>query len=86
MSRLERLSELGQSIWVDFLSRELLDSSARFRAIADDAVVGVTSNPTIARALSRGDYYDARLASRRGDGVKRIFLAPAARCSSFAPG
>jgi transaldolase len=58
-SRLHRLSELGQSVWIDFLSRDLLESGALARAIADDAVVGVTSNPTIfAKALSGGNAYD----------------------------
>ena len=46
-SRLHRLSALGQSVWIDFLSRDLLASGALARAIDEDAVVGVTSNPTI---------------------------------------
>jgi transaldolase len=80
MSRLGQLSQLGQSVWIDFLSRDLLESGALARAIADDAVVGVTSNPTIfARALSRGHHYDAQLASLRSDSVKRKFLALAMR-------
>jgi transaldolase len=80
MNRLEQLSELGQSVWIDFLSRDLLDSGALARAVRDDAVVGVTSNPTIfAKALSRGDHYDAQLASRYGGSAKRIFLALAMR-------
>jgi transaldolase len=80
MSRLEQLSNLGQSVWIDFLSRDLLESGALARAIRDDAVVGVTSNPTIfAKALSRGDHYDAQLASRRGGDAKRSFLALAMR-------
>jgi transaldolase len=80
MSRLEQLSELGQSVWIDFLSRDLLDSGALARAVRDDAVVGVTSNPTIfANALSRGDHYDAQLASRGGGNAKRVFLALAMR-------
>jgi transaldolase len=80
MSRLGQLSALGQSVWIDFLSRDLLDSGALARAIRDDAVVGVTSNPTIfAKALSRGDHYDGQLASRGGGNAKRIFLALAMR-------
>ena len=67
-SRLHRLSELGQSVWIDFLSRDLLESGALARAIADDAVVGVTSNPTIfAKALSGGNAYDEQIATRAGD-------------------
>ena len=80
MSRLEQLSKLGQSVWIDFLSRDLLESGALARAIRDDAVVGVTSNPTIfAKALATGDHYDAQLASRGGGNAKRIFLALAMR-------
>ncbi|MGH3116446.1 MAG: transaldolase [Gaiellales bacterium] len=80
MSRLEQLSNLGQSVWIDFLSRDLLDSGALARAVRDDAVVGVTSNPTIfAKALSQGDHYDAQLASRGGGNAKRVFLALAMR-------
>ena len=33
MSRLEQLSKLGQSVWIDFLSRDLLDSGALARAV-----------------------------------------------------
>ena len=80
MSRLARLSELGQSVWIDFLSRDLLDSGALARAVRDDAVVGVTSNPTIfATAISSGDRYDAQLASEAGGDAKRVFLALASR-------
>jgi transaldolase len=80
MSRLEQLTKLGQSVWIDFLSRDLLDSGALARAIRDDAVVGVTSNPTIfAKALSQGTHYDAQLASRGGGNAKRVFLALAMR-------
>ena len=80
MSRLEQLSKLGQSVWIDFLSRDLLDSGALARAIRDDAVVGVTSNPTIfAKALAQGNHYDAQLASKGGGDAKRAFLALAMR-------
>lgn len=73
-SRLHRLSTLGQSVWIDFLSRELLDSGALARAVEADAVVGVTSNPTIfANALSGGDAYDEQIAASDGD-AKSVFL------------
>jgi transaldolase len=78
-SRLHQLSALGQSVWIDFLSRDLLESGALARAIADDAVVGVTSNPTIfAKALSSGDAYDDQVAAAEGD-AKSIFLELAMR-------
>jgi hypothetical protein len=43
-SRLHQLSALGQSVWIDYLSRDLIESGALERAIEEDAVVGVTSN------------------------------------------
>jgi transaldolase len=78
-SRLHQLSALGQSVWIDFLSRELLDSGALARAVADDAVVGVTSNPTIfAKALADGDAYDEQIATSDGD-ARSVFLELAMR-------
>ncbi len=56
------LSEYGQSVWIDSLSREWLRTGALERMLAEDAVVGVTSNPTIfQKALSEGDWYDEQL-------------------------
>jgi transaldolase len=67
-SRLHQLSALGQSVWIDFLSRELLESGALARTVAGDAVVGVTSNPTIfAKALSDGGAYDEQIGVSGGD-------------------
>jgi transaldolase len=78
-SRLHQLSALGQSVWIDFLSRDLLQSGALARSITDDAVVGVTSNPTIfAKALSGGDAYDEQIAASDGD-ARSIFLELAMR-------
>ena len=78
-TRLHRLADHGQSVWIDFLSRELLETGALARAIADDAVVGVTSNPTIfAKALADGDRYDEQIAAGDGD-EKSVFLALAMR-------
>ena len=55
------LSALGQSVWIDFLSRDLIDSGGLARAIGEDAVGGVTSNPSIfEKALSRGHAYNAQ--------------------------
>ncbi len=80
MSRLHELSALGQSVWIDFLSRDLLESGALARAVRDDAVVGVTSNPTIfEQALSQGGAYDAQLASEGGGDDKEAFLSLASR-------
>jgi transaldolase len=62
-SPLEQLAQYGQSVWIDYLSRDLLRSGALARAIEQDGVVGVTSNPTIfAKALEDTDAYDEQLA------------------------
>ena len=67
MTRLDQLSALGQSVWIDFLSRELIESGALAHAIQQDAVVGVTSNPTIfGKALSQSTAYDAQIANSYG--------------------
>src|SRR5215204_5283513 len=58
-SRLHELSELGQSVWIDFLSRDLVHGGELERMMREDAVVGVTSNPTIfQKAISAGNAYD----------------------------
>jgi transaldolase len=81
-SRLHQLSELGQSVWIDFLSREMLRSGELARRMRDDTVVGVTSNPTIfQKAISQGDAYDEQLREclESEDELKEIFLHLAVR-------
>src|SRR4026207_2308830 len=76
-SRLHELSELGQSVWIDFLSRQMLQSRKLARMMDEDAVVGVTSNPTIfQKAISEGDAYDEQLREVLGeeDDAKEVFL------------
>ena len=77
-SRLHELSEYGVSVWVDSLSREMLETGELKRLVHEDAVVGVTSNPTIfEKALSTGDWYDAQLRTEleRTDDTKEVFFA-----------
>jgi transaldolase len=58
-SRLHELAERGQSVWFDTLSRELVHTGELKRMMDEDAVSGVTSNPTIfQKALSSGTAYD----------------------------
>src|ERR1041384_4307052 len=58
-SRLHELAARGQSVWFDTLSRDLVRSGELKRMMDEDAVTGVTSNPTIfQKALSSGDAYD----------------------------
>ncbi|HUF02317.1 MAG TPA: transaldolase [Gaiellaceae bacterium] len=80
-SRLHELSARGVSVWIDSLSREMLDTGELARLLDEDAVVGVTSNPTIfERALSTGEWYDEQLrdAVARHDDPKEVFLELAA--------
>jgi len=81
-SRLDRLSALGQSVWIDYLSRDLLHSGELARKMAEDAVTGVTSNPTIfQKAISQGNAYDDQLREllEHEKDAKEIFIALAGR-------
>ena len=60
-SRLHQLSELGQSVWIDSLSREMMDSGELERLIEEDAVVGVTTNPSIFQKALDSDSYDEQM-------------------------
>ena len=61
-SRLHKLTEHGQAVWFDTLSRDLVHSGELKKMMDEDAVTGVTSNPTIfQKALSSGDAYDEDL-------------------------
>src|SRR5256714_10112202 len=61
-SRLHELTERGQSVWYDTLSRDLVHTGELKKMMDEDAVTGVTSNPTIfQKALSSGDAYDEDL-------------------------
>jgi transaldolase len=76
-SRLHELEERGVSVWVDSLSREMLETGHLARLMEEDAVVGVTSNPTIfEKALSTGDWYDEQLREEleRSDDTKEVFF------------
>jgi transaldolase len=81
-SRLHRLADYGQSVWIDFLSRDLLRNGELERRMRDDAVVGVTSNPTIfQKAISAGDAYDDQLREVLEDerDPKEVFIRLAAK-------
>jgi len=77
-SHLHELAQRGQSVWFDTLSRDLVQSGELARMMVDDAVSGVTSNPTIfQKALSTGNAYDADLKKLLGDAddPKEIFFS-----------
>jgi transaldolase len=61
-SRLHQLAARGQSIWVDNLSRDLVHGGELARLIDEDAVTGITSNPTIfQKAIGGSSDYDEQL-------------------------
>ncbi|HEU0218226.1 MAG TPA: transaldolase, partial [Stellaceae bacterium] len=69
-SRLASLNDYGQSAWFDFVSRDLLRSGQLTQMIKDDALKGVTSNPSIfEKAIGHGEDYDEliRQAEAAGD-------------------
>jgi transaldolase len=69
VNRLQHLEDAGVSIWLDDLSRDLLESGDFLRLVQEQAVTGATSNPTIfARAISGSGRYDrqVRLALESG--------------------
>jgi transaldolase len=82
LSPLQQLSQFGQSVWVDFLSRQALQDGTIERLMREDAVVGLTSNPTIfEQAMADGDTYDDQLREvleRETDG-KEVFFALASQ-------
>jgi transaldolase len=92
-SRLHELGEHGVSVWIDSLSREMLETGELARLMEEDAVVGVTSNPTIfQKALAEGAWYDEQLrtVSRETDDPTEIFVALAQEdirdaCDLMAP-
>jgi transaldolase / glucose-6-phosphate isomerase len=63
------LNELGQSVWLDFVSRDLLKSGELAKLITEDGLRGVTSNPSIfEKAIGHGDDYDALIAEAEASG------------------
>lgn len=64
-----RLHEFGQSVWLDYIQRELIENGGLERLIREDGLAGVTSNPAIfEKAIANGHEYQApiRELARRG--------------------
>jgi transaldolase len=62
------LQGYGQSIWLDFISRKMITTGQLARLVADEDVVGVTSNPTIfEKAINGGNEYTAHIEEIRRD-------------------
>ena len=69
-NRLRAVLALGQSLWLDFISRELLASGGLQRLVDDDGIRGLTSNPAIfEKAIGSSSDYDAALRAQVEAGV-----------------
>jgi transaldolase/glucose-6-phosphate isomerase len=78
MNPLQLLNETGQSVWLDFIRRDLMDSGELAERVASREVRGITSNPSIfAQAIAGSDLYtfDLRMMSQAGWKVEPIFDA-----------
>ena len=81
MNPLVKLNELGQSIWLDFFHREIMNSGALQKLLDDDKLAGITSNPSIfEQAIASGSDYDEdiRTLSRESSDPETIFFKFAA--------
>jgi transaldolase len=89
---LQLLSSLGQSVWIDFLSRDSIRGGHLQSLIDEDSVVGATSNPTIfQKAMTAGNAYEEQLHELDPQlGVKDVFWSLAEQdireaCDLFRP-
>jgi transaldolase len=65
----QKLHALGQSLWIDNITRQMLGDGTLARYIAELSVTGLTSNPTIfEQAIGKGDSYDEQIASLAAQG------------------
>lgn len=74
----QALHDMGQRLWLDSISRELLVSGRLERYIAELSITGLTSNPTIfEHAISSSDAYDASIQALSDKGIQgeRLFFA-----------
>ena len=69
MKATQQLHDLGQSVWLDNITRELLTSGTLHHYISELSVTGLTSNPTIFdKAIKGGDFYDAAIDQKTAEG------------------
>src|SRR5262245_57014635 len=77
MKATELLHNLGQSIWLDNITRDLLDTGTLEKYIAELSVTGLTSNPTIFdHAIKNSSSYDAAIVakSKQGKSGEALFF------------
>jgi transaldolase len=69
MKATEELHELGQSIWLDNITREMLDTGQLQAYIDDYSVTGLTSNPSIFDKAIASGYYDDAIREKAATGI-----------------
>src|SRR5580765_3288214 len=76
MKATQQLHDLGQSIWLDNITREILDNGTLESYIAELSVTGLTSNPTIFNEAIGSGYYDAaiREKAKAGKSGEALFI------------
>ena len=77
MKATQQLNNLGQSLWLDNITRDLLDSGTLRKYIEELSVTGLTSNPTIFdHAIKNSTAYDGaiRMALRKGAAAEALFF------------
>src|SRR3954462_14464242 len=77
MKPTQRLRDLGQSLWLDSITRPLLSNGSLKRYVEELSVTGLTSNPTIFdHAIKNSTEYDAPIREklRHGESVESLFL------------
>jgi len=87
------LTSLGQSVWLDFIHRQMLESGELVRLIERRAVRGVTSNPSIfEQAIGQSEAYDGALAAAAANGADAMAIYERlaiddirAACDQFKP-
>ena len=77
MKATQQLHELGQSIWLDNITRDLLNSGTLKRYISDLSLTGLTSNPTIFdQAIKNSSAYDSAIRAKlkAGKSGEKLFF------------
>ncbi|MFZ0014070.1 MAG: transaldolase [Acidimicrobiia bacterium] len=85
ISNLHGLAAAGVSVWSDQISKQMLDSGELARRVEEDAVTGVTSNPTIfASAIVGTDDYSEQLSELRSGGLSTQEIAKSLMAGDIA--
>ena len=73
LNTLAQISEAGVAVWLDDLSRERLKNGSLAKLIAEDSVVGVTTNPSIfGSAISKSDLYRNDILQNKDKSIEEI--------------